>query len=211
MVKGPLLVDVLRRLARRPQTILRLWNWKSALLSIILRGPIFLIASVRRGWEAAFAALLVESVFCAVTAGFYGTFVQLVRDARPEWVTGLLITLLMPALFQAMEYTVHWLRGTPHLHGAEIASVITSVLSSLFNWYAMRRGALLVGGEGGNFDRDLLRLPRLVLGFIILVPRWLRDRMKEKSRPEPNDQAARYGRIENSKNGVRGVKEQQCR
>jgi len=42
MAKGHLLVDVLHRLVRRPQEILVLWNWKSVLLSIILRAPIFL-------------------------------------------------------------------------------------------------------------------------------------------------------------------------
>ena len=66
---------------------------------------------------------------------------QAVRNARPKWVTGLLITVLIPAGFQGLEYGMHWLRGTPHLRAAEIASVIMSALSALFNWYAMRRGA----------------------------------------------------------------------
>jgi hypothetical protein len=179
-----LLVDVLHRLVRHPQEILLLWNWKSALLSIILRAPIFLIASLRRGWEAAFSAVLTESLFCVVTAGFYGTFVQLVRNARPEWVTGLLITVLMPLAFQALEYGMHWLRGTPHLRAAEIASVVTSAVSALFNWYAMRRGALLVGGEGSDFSKDLARVPRLVVGFVVLLPRWLLDRLREGSGPD---------------------------
>jgi hypothetical protein len=79
-VEGPLLADLLHRLLRPPLSMLLLWNWKSALLSMILRAPIFLIASIRRGWAAAFTALLTESVFCAVTVGFYGRFVQL----RPQ-------------------------------------------------------------------------------------------------------------------------------
>ena len=181
--EGPLLADVLGRLVERPQQILLLWNWKSALLSLILRTPIFLLASFRRGWDAAFAAVLTESAFCAATAGFYGTFVQLVRNARPEWVTGLLITVLMPAAFQGLEYLMHRLRGTPHLRAAEIASVITSALSALFNWYAMRRGALLVGGEGGDFSNDLARVPRLIVGFVELLPRWLWDRMRASGGP----------------------------
>jgi hypothetical protein len=55
-----LLLDVLRDLLVRPSTLLRRWNWKSAALSMILRGPIFLIASMRRGWEVTAAALLTE-------------------------------------------------------------------------------------------------------------------------------------------------------
>jgi hypothetical protein len=183
VAKGPLLVDVLHWLMRRPQEILLLWNWKSALLSIILRAPIFLIASLRRGWGTALSAVVTESAFCAATAGFYGTFVQLVRNARPKWVTGLLITVLMPLAFQVLEYGMHWLRGTPHLQAAEITSVVTSALSALFNWYAMRRGALLVGSEGGDFSKDLAQVPRLIVGFVVLLPRWLLYRLKDGAGP----------------------------
>lgn len=181
---SPLLRDVLLDLAFHPGKVLRAWNWKSAALSIILRGPIFLIASARRGWEVAAAALVTEAIFCAVTAGFYGTLVQAVRNARPKWVTGLLITFLMPAGFQGLEYGMHWLRGTPHLKGAEIASVITSALSALFNWYAMRRGALLVGGEGGTFGGDMRRMPLLLLNFVIAPARWTIRQLKRREMAE---------------------------
>jgi len=205
-VEGPLLADLLHRLPRQPQSILLLWNWKSALLSMLLRGPIFLMASIRRGWAAALTAWLTESVFCAVTAGYYGGFVQRVRDGRPRWLTGLLITLVMPALFQVLEYALHGLRGTPHLRGAEIASVAASALSALFNWYAMKRGALLVGVEGSNFGSDLLRFPRLILGFVLQLPLWLWNRTRHSSTPRPNDD--RYGKIKDSQ---AGVTEQRCR
>jgi hypothetical protein len=156
-----------------------MWNWKSAALSMILRGPIFLIASMRRGWEVAAAALLTEAVFCAITAGFYGTLVQAVRNARPKWLTGILITFVMPAGFQGLEYGMHLLRGTPHLKAAEIASIITSALSALFNWYAMRRGALLVGGEGGNFGGDMKRMPWLIATFVAEPFVWVWRRIKQ--------------------------------
>ncbi len=176
----PWLYEILLDLLLHPAKILRMWNWKSAALSIILRGPIFLIASVRRGWAVAAAALITEAVFCAVTAGFYGMFVQAVRNARPKWVTGLLITVLIPAGFQGLEYGMHYVRGTPHLKGAEIASVIISALSALFNWYAMRRGALLVGGEGGDFGGDMRRMPRLIFNFVAEPVRWTIRRFKRR-------------------------------
>jgi hypothetical protein len=181
---SPWLHDVLFDLASHPGKIFRMWNWKSAVLSIILRGPIFLIASARRGWKVAIAALITEAIFCAVTAGFYGTLVQAVRNARPKWATGLLITLLIPAGFQGLEYGMHWLRGTPHLKGAEIASVITSALSALFNWYAMRRGALLVGGEGGNFGGDMRRMPMLIFNFVASPVRWILRQWKRRELTE---------------------------
>ena len=62
-------------------------------------------------------------------------------------------------------------RGTPHLRIAEIVSLFVSAISALFNWYAMRRGTLLVGGEGGSFGGDLRRLPRLLFGFLASLPR----------------------------------------
>jgi hypothetical protein len=60
---------------------------------------------------------------------------------------------------------------------AEIVSVIISGLSALFNWYAMRRGTLLVGGEGDSFGKDLRRLPRLLLNFLIVLPRRVVERI----------------------------------
>lgn len=158
-------------LLRSPQRLLRLWNWKSALLSLVLRGPIFLIATVHRGLQVAAAALLTESVFCVLTAGFWGAIVQALRNAEPEWLTAIFLIGVMPAVFQVLEYWLHWIRGTPHLHPAEIASLVVSAISALFNWYAMRRGTLLVGTEGRALGTDLRRLPILMVGFLAELPR----------------------------------------
>jgi hypothetical protein len=178
---APSFFQTLFLLATRPQQILLLWNWKNAVLSIILRGPIFLIATVQRGWRTAMAALLTESFFCAATAGFYGAIVQTLMDAEPQWVTGIFLTVVMPVFFQVLEYLLHWFRGTPHLRGAEIVSIFVSAVSALFNWYAMRRGTLLMGAQAGSFGRDLLRLPRLLLGFVVLLPRKIAERSKTHS------------------------------
>jgi hypothetical protein len=168
---------VISNLVRHPLEIVRLWNWKSALLSLILRGPIFLVASIRQGWEASLAAVFTESLFCMLTAGFYGAIVQALRNAEPQWLTVSFLTLIVPAIFQVTEYALHRFRGTPHLRIAEIVSVVISGLSALFNWYAMRRGTLLVGGEGDSFGKDLRRLPRLLLNFLIALPRRVADRL----------------------------------
>ncbi|MBO0911673.1 MAG: hypothetical protein J2P13_07750 [Acidobacteria bacterium] len=165
-------------LLRSPRRLLFLWNWKSALLSLFLRGPIFLVASVHRGWRSSVGAVFTESVFCLLTAGFYGAVVQIVRNAQPEWLTGVFLTLLVPGAFQVFEYWLHRFRGTPHLRPAEIASVAVSGISALFNWYAMRRGTLLVGSEGGSFGTDLRRLPRLIFGFLAILPRQVVARVK---------------------------------
>ena len=125
-----------------------------------------------------FAAVLTECLFCMISAGFYGAVVQNLRDAEPQWLTILFLTAVMPAIFQVLEFFLHWIRGTPHLRLAEFVSLVVSAISSLFNWYAMRRGALLVGGEGGTFASDLRRLPGLLVAFITALPHRLRQRGK---------------------------------
>jgi len=184
-VRGPgpsrPLFELLSEIARNPQKVLRLWNWKSASLSVILRGPIFLVAAIRQGWAGVIGALFAESAFCALSAGFYGALVQSLKDAEPQWLTGVLLAVLIPALFQGIEYVLHWFRRTPHLRVAEIVSLTISGISALFNWYAMRRGTLLVGGEGASFGSDLGRLPRLIFGFLAVLPRKLASSAKRRS------------------------------
>lgn len=95
---------------------------------------------------------------------------QELKDAEPQWLTGVFLVGVIPVVFQVLEYLLHWFRGTPHLRAAVIVSLVVSALSALFNWYAMRRGTLLVGREGKSFGGDLQRLPRLVIGFLAVLP-----------------------------------------
>lgn len=162
---------MLSDLFHRPQRVLFLWNWKAAVLSIVLRAPIFLGVTIRRGFRVSASAVLTECLFCAITAGFYGAIVQNLRDAQPQWLTLLFLAVAIPGIFQVFEFLLHRLHGTPHLKLAEFISIGVSAISALFNWYAMRRGALLVGGEGGSFGSDIRRLPRLMFSFVISAPR----------------------------------------
>jgi hypothetical protein len=178
-------------LLRDPATaLLRRWNWKAAALSILFRAPVYVIASLRSGWRETLAALFAESVVCAGTAGFYGAFVQAIRNAQPAWATALVVTIFLPAVMQAVEYLVHRLRGTHHLHAVLIGTVVVSALSSLFNWFAMKRGILLVGEEGKSFQRDLKRLPLLAVSFIISGPRWLWPAYRKVSSHENSGQSS---------------------
>lgn len=111
---------------------------------------------------------------------------------RTPVVTGIFLTLVLPVTFQILEYLLHWFRGTPHLRFAGIVSLVVSGTSALFNWYAMRRGTLLVGRGAGGFGGDLRRLPRLLLGFLAVLPRKIagskiaasRTAGKSQSRPK---------------------------
>jgi len=122
-------------------------------------------------------AVLAEAAVCAFYAGFYAAIVQYIRNRRPVWLTAFAIAAILPALGQVIEYEVHTWRATPHRIIAVIVSSILSILSSLFNWYVMRQGTFLVGRERTSFVADLRRFPQLLWRFILLVPRWLMQRM----------------------------------
>jgi hypothetical protein len=171
--------DALGELVTDPyRTLVARWNWKSALFSSVIRALIFLFANLTAGWRAATGAMLAEFAYRAVTAGFYGAITQSLRQAEPEWAACAAAMILLPVVSHSIELTVHLLRGTPKILPSLIASVIFTALSTLFNVYAMRRGALLVGAGSGSVLDDLKRAPRLIAGFLAEGPmaayRWLR-------------------------------------
>jgi hypothetical protein len=169
----PSVMAALTELARHPaQTFIYSWNWKAALLSAMLRAPLFLAATLRQGLEAISVAVLVEAAYSAGMSGCYGAFVQKLRYARPRYASGLLILFVLPALLLWFDYLVHRATGMPNLKGGMLAAGSLSLLSSLFNWYLMSRGSLLVGVPGGSFAADLKRLPLMLIDFISWVPRY---------------------------------------
>jgi hypothetical protein len=167
--------EVLLRFVREPaKYLLARWNWKSALLSSLFRAAIFFFTNLAAGLPAAMAAMSTELVFRGITSGFYGALTEGFSDAEPAWAAALAATVVLPLTGHSMELAVHWLRGTRNLAPSITASVVFTALSTLFNLYAMKRGALIVGAGRGSLAEDLRRMPRLVLDFILLVPRWMR-------------------------------------
>lgn len=158
---------VLKSLLRDPQEyFIRRWNWKSAILSSLLRGAIFFSTNLVVGWNAAFAALLTEFVFRSATSGFYGSLTEAFRDVEPQWAGTVATMVLLPLVSHSLEFTVHWLRGTAKLGLSIGVSVAFTALSTAFNLYAMRQGVLVVGA-GRRLLRDDLRLiPRLIASFV---------------------------------------------
>lgn len=74
-------------------------------------------------------------------------------------------------IVQVLQYLLHRFRGTPHLCTAGIVPLVVASFSALFNWYAMLRGTLQVGGEGSGSGRDLYCRPLLLLGFLAVLRR----------------------------------------
>jgi hypothetical protein len=163
---------ILGDVLRHPVTwLVRRWNWKSAILSSTSRSIIFFLANLDAGIEAARAAFLTELVFRASTAGFYGALTQALRRADPPWAGTAAAMVLLPAVAHTVEFVVHYARGTVRLADSLIASALFTAVSTSFNLYAMRQGALIVGEDGNSLGHDLRRLPRLLTSFVLRIVR----------------------------------------
>ena len=161
--------DVLRGLRDRPFDYLcRRWNWKSAVFSPGIRAAIFLFANLKAGRHAAEAAMLTELSYRVTASGFYGALTQSFREAEPAWAASLTVLFLIPVIQHAIELTIHLLRGTPELLPSIIGSMVLTVISTLFNLYAMRRGVLIVGECAGTVWSDMRAIPATVAGFVAL-------------------------------------------
>jgi hypothetical protein len=159
--------EVLIALVRHPiDRIGRHWHWKSAVLSSGVRATLFFIANLSAGLDAAYAAMLTELVFRGATSGFYGGLTQSFRHATPHWVATLTVMVLLPICTHATEFLVHWMRGTERLADSLTLSVCFTVISTLFNLFAMRRGVLIVGEGRVSLLADLRQMPRLVVLFV---------------------------------------------
>jgi len=178
------LAEALLELLRKPFTsLVGGFNWKTAAISAMLRAIMFFFTNLRAGHNLALKATLVEGTYAVVTMGVFGAATERIRHARPAWLTGLIVWLAIPTLLLVLQYNVHHFFGTPELRRSMIASFCFAALGTGFNWFAMRRGAFLVGdpmvggphsgGRRQTFVDDLRALPVLLWDFVSAGPRAL--------------------------------------
>jgi hypothetical protein len=172
---------------------LKIWNWKSAVMSAAYRAPIFFFTSLKSGWRLAVGALVAETAFRAFTSGFWGAFTQAVRLMEPAWLGVVLVVFVAPVVVQTLNLLFHMANGTPNLKHGFLVSCAVTALASLFNWYAMRQGTFVTGREGGSLWQDVKRLPVVIFGFVAAGPvalwRWRigrRSAQKEAAHDFPN-------------------------
>lgn len=166
--------DAALSLIRHPiQTLVRRWNWKSAVLSALTRGTLFFFANLGAGVSAAIGAMSIEAAFYITVAGFYGSATEAFRKARPAWLATAVMMIVMPSLNHSLEFALHWASGTQKLTTSIIASVVFSMLSAVFNLFAMQRGAFIVGAERQSLLDDFRQLPQIVFDFLTFIPRSL--------------------------------------
>jgi hypothetical protein len=163
---------VLSDLVRHPvENLIRGWNWKSAVMSALFRGLLFFVTNISAGLPAALSAMSLESAFYISTAGFYGAITQAFRRAHPAWAATLTVMVLQPTLNHSLELALHWAGGTEKLARSITASICFSLLSAVFNLFAMRRGALIVGEERQSLLADLRQMPFIIFDFVTAIPR----------------------------------------
>jgi len=175
MIEPRTLGDVCRQLVQSPWELLcRRWNYKSAVMSASIRATLFFTTNLTAGVDAAIGAALTEIVLRLATAGFYGALTQAFRLVEPR-VTGMVAAMIvLPLTAHSLELLVHWLRGTPSLATSIAVSVAFTVVSTAFNLFAMRHGALIVGRGRQSIAQDLVALPRLLVLFVADLARFAR-------------------------------------
>jgi hypothetical protein len=175
-------IDVFRYLVRHPiEMLVWRWNWKAALFSGVLRSLIYLFTHLKEGWRAALGAMSVEFFFRLVVSGASGSLVQAFHNAAPVWLATLCIMIMLPAFSHTIEFTLHTLNGDVNKGKAIIISISFSIISAIFNLFAMRRDALLVkDARAQSLGQDLVQLPKIVVEFMFYPLIWLWNRNKKK-------------------------------
>ncbi len=165
------------------QYLVRRWNWKSGVTSVILRATIFFSTNLSAGLDAALGAVATEFGYRILFSGGVGSLTQALRRCEPPWAAALSISVVLPIISHLVEFTVHFLRGTARLKTSVGVSIAFTILSALFNLFVMRRGVLVVGTEGKTLLQDLAAMPRLIVQFVAFGPVILWRALHRKSAP----------------------------
>lgn len=162
------------------------WNWKAAFLSALLRAPIvfFSYFFAKDGLKMAVGAVIALSVYRLIFGGVAGAIIQSFSKVEPPWHAVITIPVALAALSHIFEYFVlkiiDFFQGSNGTNRALLLSVLMSVISAIFNLFAMRRGILLVKDETRqSIWKDLLHMPWLFLEFISFPLIWTWKRAKK--------------------------------
>jgi hypothetical protein len=158
------------------------WNWKAALFSGLMRGSIYFFTHIKHGWRAALGAMTVEFAFRVIVSGASGSLVQAFHKANPIWLSTLCVMIFLPAFSHMIEFTIHSLNGDASKKSAIIVSITVSIISALFNLFAMRRGTLLVKHENQQtLWNDMKKFPAIIFEFVFYPIFWIWRKTKKNS------------------------------
>jgi len=151
--------SAMMRVVGQPWTVLVVqWNWKAALLSAGIRGLLFCVVVVPRG-AGALRGAWIEIAFRIALGGCWGSIMQELRRARPAWLAGLLIAIVLPLWAHALEFALLKLGGATHIKSGMVVSVLFSAASLVANFSLMRRGLMVTGEGAASLASDFRQLP----------------------------------------------------
>lgn len=165
-------------LLQNPSLFIRYWNYKGAILSGLMRAPIFLITYLlgKESLKLAIGAALVQFTFRFFFAGVGGALIQGFRHVEPAWKALLTILMIVPLISHLFEFILQFLFAyvtgtTDHTDEAIVRSICFSLISALFTLFIMRRNVLIVGDEESrSLLSDIGRLPVLIFQFCAFIP-----------------------------------------
>jgi len=172
------ITEALQSVWNEPGQFIKNWNYKGAVLSGVLRAPIFLITYLagRESIRLAVGAAAIQFMFRFVFAGVGGTLIQRFRRVEPPWKALLAIMLILPLISHLFEFAIQFLFAyftstQDHTDEAILRSITVSIISALFTLFAMRRNVMIVGEEDSrSLFHDISRLPVLVFEFCAFIP-----------------------------------------
>lgn len=165
-------------LLRNPSLFIRYWNYKGAIMSGLLRAPIFLITYLvgKESIKLAIGAALVQFAFRFLFAGVGGALIQGFRRVEPAWKALLTILMVVPLISHLLEFFfqfafAHFTGTNDHTDEAIVRSICVSIISALFTLFIMRRNVMIVGeAESKSLFHDLVRLPVMIFQFCAFIP-----------------------------------------
>lgn len=158
------------------------WNWKAALFSGLMRGSIYFFTGIKHGWRAALSAMSVEFIFRVIVSGAFGSLVQAFHNATPTWLATTVVMFLLPAITHIIEFTIHTINGDQNKVSGIIVSVSFSIISMIFNLFAMRRGTMLVNHENQqSLWADIKQFPAIIAEFLAYPFIWVWRKTKKKT------------------------------
>ena len=170
--------EALSNVWNNPGLFIKNWNYKGAVLSGVLRAPIFLVTYLagKESLKLAIGAAAAQFAFRFLFAGVGGTLIQSFRRVEPAWKALLAIMLVLPLISHLFEFAVQALFAyvtstQDHTDKAILRSITVSIMSALFTLFAMRRSVMIVGDEDSkSLLHDIGQLQLLIFQFCAFIP-----------------------------------------
>jgi hypothetical protein len=112
-----------------------------------------------------------QAGFRLTVGGFVSGVIERLCVIQPRWLGTTLAFTIVPIVVHGAELLVHAGAGTPKLVLGGILSLSVTLMSTGFQLFAMRRGALIAGEGGKSLVEDMTALPRLMADFVATILR----------------------------------------